>query len=65
MANYYENLYKAPVLPRHEYHGEVEQNIHKYEEDQEHEKEKINEEPSIDEVRKIINKKKMVKQQLM
>ena len=58
VANYYENLYKAPVLPGHDYHKEVEHNIQKYEEDRDFEEEEINEEPTIEEVKKVISKRK-------
>ena len=58
VANYYESLYKAPPMPPHEYHQHVTDSIKRFEKNRDYEEDPVNTPPSIDEVRKVINKRK-------
>ena len=57
-ADYYESLYKWKEFPYHPYHKEVEQKMIQYTNDRTHENMRYNDQPTIEEIVKIINNKK-------
>ena len=57
-AAYFENLYKAKIFPNHPYHQTVAENIRIYDKDREHENTRYNQEPTIEELTRIIDEKK-------
>jgi hypothetical protein len=61
VADYYENLYKAPPLPDHTYHEEVMCNMDIFEKNREYENDPISAKAGLEEVKKVINKKKVGK----
>ena len=57
-ADYYEGLYKWKEFPYHPYHKEVEQKMIQYTKDRTHENMRYNDQPTIEEIVKIIKNKK-------
>ena len=57
-ANYFKNLYKRKIFPFHPYHQTVTDNMKLFETNREYESTRYNQEPTIEELTRIIKEKK-------
>ena len=57
-ADYFENLYKAKPFPNHPYHQTIEENIKIYDRNRDYENTRYNQEPTVEELIRIIEEKK-------